>query len=67
MNTIDTQGVGALQAALTRQQINIAVLNKAQDAQQAQADAALKLLDSAAQIVSAGNPPGHAPRLDVTA
>lgn len=67
MNTIDTHGGGALQAALTRQNIGIAVLGKVNDVANQQAQAALALIDSVAETGAAIDRPSHGGALDVTA
>jgi hypothetical protein len=65
MDAISIEGISALEAALTRQQIDIAILNKARGAQEQQAEAVMQLLESA------GLPEAHhhgegAARLDVS-
>jgi len=67
MNTINTQGAGLLQSLLTQQQIGLAVLNKTQDVQQQQADAALKLLDAVVQVSESAQQTQHGSGLDLTA
>ncbi len=66
MDATSIEGISALQAALTRQQIDIAVLNKARDAQEQQAEAVMQLLESAAppDVDLRGEEPA---RLDLTA
>ncbi|NOS99732.1 MAG: hypothetical protein HOP29_03805 [Phycisphaerales bacterium] len=68
MNTIDTHGGAAVQAALTRQNIGIAVLGKANDVANQQAQAALALIESVAETGAAiDGGPSDGNRLDVTA
>lgn len=60
-------GYGAIQAAVTQQSIDIAVLRKANDAAKAEGDAALKLIESTVDAAARANSAGDPNRLDVIA
>jgi len=50
MDVVSIENVSGFQAAITQQKIDIAVLKKTLDASKSQAEAALEMLQSAAEI-----------------
>jgi len=65
MDVSSVENVSGFQAAITQQKIDITVFKKTLDASKAQSEAALEMLQSAAEITSQNKSNGST-RLDLT-
>jgi hypothetical protein len=65
MNISSVENVSGFQAAITQQKIDIAVFKKTLDASKAQSEAALEMLQSAAEITNQNKSNGNT-QLDLT-
>ncbi len=57
MDMASVEGVSAIQAAMIQQQINMAVLSKTMDVANAQSQAAIELLEGAAEVLEQSQVP----------